>query len=911
MKLTPAWTIKRKLLALIAASLICAQALAAAFSLFQEAQRYAALKQATLSATAQVMAAAAARPTEAGDAQAARDALRAIGRIDDVAYVGVSNAAGVALADLGSSELLGSDLRLDEKSPPLGAFDLFGVHAIDYSTPIVLGGKIVGRLDLIGELKDFSARVRAVLAQTLVGAALALALALLVSGKMQNAITGPLTVLAQTMTRVRDGHDYSTKLAPGGNDEIGVLVASFNAMIGEIGERDKKLAAHREQLEQEVADRTEDFRRAKESAEQANGAKSDFLATMSHEIRTPMNGVLVMAELLAASDLAPRARRQAEIIARSGQSLLAIINDILDFSKIEAGKLEVEHLAVDPVETVETTLNLFHERAQTKGLDLAALFEPGLAAPIVADPVRLGQVLGNLVNNALKFTESGFVQVVVGPDPVAPGRVRFAVRDTGCGIAPEKLGAVFGAFEQADQSTTRKYGGTGLGLAIAKKLVLAMGGDLRVESDPGRGASFFFSLPAANDAQELTFPRLVAPRRATVRIAGEATAQAVAALLRQARFAVTMESPDAPLGALEADAMLVVDAKRLFSAPRRLGAGPIVAIADLGDGGAENLIAREMADTVVQRPLARQDLAMICAALRDGRSLRDQRRVGRADKHFAQYVGRRVLVADDSPVNREVAAAALARFGVTIDLVENGVEAVAAVGKQNYHLVLMDGSMPEMDGFEAARKIRANERTAGRPRLPIVALTAHVVGAAAEAWREAEMDGILHKPFTLQALAECLSAWLGEASAEATAESLVATPKTATLESEESPVLDPQVIGQLRELAAMGKPEFLHRVCALYRQHAPETFAQMRDAFVAGDRESLGRLAHGLKSMSYNIGAARVAEAALGLERLTRADRKLPQADDLATLETEVSAALAALEEVSPSETSETAQRLA
>jgi CheY-like chemotaxis protein len=276
--------------------------------------------------------------------------------------------------------------------------------------------------------------------------------------------------------------------------------------------------------------------------------------------------------------------------------------------------------------------------------------------------------------------------------------------------------------------------------------------------------------------------------------------------------------------------------------------------------------------------------------LRDGRPLRDQRRIGRVDKSFAQYAGRRVLVADDSPVNREVAVAALARFGVTIDLVENGVEAVAAVEKQTYHLILMDGSMPEMDGFEAAQEIRADEKKTGRPRLPIVALTAHVLGAAAEAWRDADMDGILHKPFTLQALAECLAAWLGEPSAEAKSESVVAEQKAEAVDAEETPVLNPEVIGQLRELAAAGKPEFLHRVCALYREHAPRTSAQIRDALANGDLENLGRLAHGLKSMSYNIGAARVAEAALGLERLTRAGRKWPQGDDLAQPETETAA---------------------
>jgi two-component system sensor histidine kinase BarA len=474
--------------------------------------------------------------------------------------------------------------------------------------------------------------------------------------------------------------------------------------------------------------------------------------------------------------------------------------------------------------------------------------------------------------------------------------MRFSVIDTGISIAADKLNSVFGAFEQADQSTTRKYGGTGLGLAISKKLVAAMGGDLRVESAPGDGAHFQFSLPLAQDARDVELPRQPAPRRAVLRVGGAATTEALACALVQSGFAVEALAPDAALSSLDDGDLLVLEAKAILSAQRRLARGPLIAIAELGDGGAERVLAANWADCVLERPLALEEIAMICATLRDGAPLAERRRAGRCGASFAQHPGRKVLVADDNAVNREVASAALQRFGVEIDLVEDGAQAVAAIGRRRYDLVLMDGSMPELDGFEATRLVRASEAQTGAPRLPIVALTAHVVGAGAQAWREAGMDGVLRKPFTLHDLAEVLTKWLGGAPAFAAPPAPVAQDACES----ETPVLDPAVIDQLRQLAAAGKPEFLHRVCGLYRQHAPENARQIAAAFAAGDADAVGRLAHGLKSMSYNMGASRVAAAALHLERCVREDKRQPEARAITALEEAVGEALEALNEIAP-----------
>ncbi len=269
---------------------------------------------------------------------------------------------------------------------------------------------------------------------------LAMVVAIAIGLKLQGAISGPLRELTTVMSRVGHEHDYSLEFQSGRRDEIGILAHGFNTMLGDIRERDARLARHREQLEAEVVERTRDYREARDAAEAANNAKSDFLATMSHEIRTPMNGILVMADLLAAGDLPPRSRRYAEVIARSGQGLVAVINDILDFSKIEAGKLEVETLSVAVEEAAQNAVNLFGERAQGKGLDLVAYVAPDAPVAVLADPVRLNQVLANLINNALKFTERGHVALRVEREG---GRVRFSVKDTASASPRTKSRASF------------------------------------------------------------------------------------------------------------------------------------------------------------------------------------------------------------------------------------------------------------------------------------------------------------------------------------------------------------------------------------------------------------------------------------------------------------------------------------
>ena len=350
------------------------------------------------------------------------------------------------------------------------------------------------------------------------------------------------------MADVRESQDFTTHVERQSDDETGTMVDAFNDMLVNIRERDERLSEHRAQLETKVEERTKDLRVAKEDAESANAAKSEFLATMSHEIRTPMNGMLVMAELISGAELAPRQQRYAEVIVKSGQSLLSIINDILDFSKIESGSMDIEQIPLDPATVIDDVLNLFWERASSKGLDLAGYVEADVPMVIQGDPVRLNQVLSNLVNNALKFTEKGHVCVIARklPEPGPDGAmmVEFAVQDSGIGIPEDKIDTIFSAFSQADQSTTRKYGGTGLGLAICKRLAHAMGGQIGASSTPGEGSVFAFTVATRSLDESIRQP--ASPlRSALIAVEGSITPAAIGGYLKHHGISVEHIAPDA------------------------------------------------------------------------------------------------------------------------------------------------------------------------------------------------------------------------------------------------------------------------------------------------------------------------------------------------------------------------------
>ena len=612
----------------------------------------------------------------------------------------------------------------------------------------------------------------------------------------------PIARMEAMVDRIAKG-DFAARCAVDSEDELGRLATRVNAMADALDESTtslrraaEDLGRHRDELEATVRQRTaqlEEARQradeARQRAEEASRAKSDFLANMSHEIRTPMNAILGMAQLAMRTELDSRQHNYVQKVHAAAESLLGIVNDILDFSKIEAGKLDVERVDFDLADVLDNLANVLGMKAEEKGLELLYIEPPDLPHALVGDPLRLSQVLLNLGNNAVKFTERGEVALTVKDEAHGPGWVdlRFEVRDTGIGIDRAQRERLFQPFEQADASTSRRHGGTGLGLAISRQLVMLMGGELEVHSELGQGSRFFFTLRFPVQESQ---PRPVPPRQdgllgcRTLVVDDNACARELLAEMAdrlglRADCAADGEEAlrkVAAAGAAGAPYELVlldwkmpgmdgVDcAKRVCELAGANGPAPTVMM--LTAFSREHVLRRLNEQGVhvaalLTKPVTPSTLFDACCQAM-GVAVAGPGRAGRRDKarieHHTRLEGARLLLVEDNEINRELALELLTGEGISVAVACDGREALQMLERERFDAVLMDCQMPVMDGFAATRALRAQPRWRD---LPVIAMTANAMVSDRQKALDAGMNDHIAKPINVNQMFATLARWLG------------------------------------------------------------------------------------------------------------------------------------------------------
>ena len=694
-------------------------------------------------------------------------------------------------------------------------------------------------------------------------------------------------------THVRkDGSHVAAKLAVSPLHDANDEVSGFLAVSKDLTERKRF---------------EEDLIRAREAAEDASRTKTEFLANISHEIRTPLNAILGMTELALGTELSADQREYVTAVQDAGRTLLALMNDVLDFSRIEARKLELYTINFPLRETLADVLRTFGLRAYQKGLELILQTGPDVPEMVSADVVRLRQILTNLVGNAIKFTERGEITVRAFIDLCRENDtlIHFAVADSGIGVPPAKLDILFDPFTQADSSTHRKYGGTGLGLAISKELVEVMGGQMWVESAPGRGSTFHFTLPVRGKRTSVAIPPeqeklkglsvLIADDNRTQRDTlaealarrgmktdcqpgGRAVITSVEAAAKQNRaYDVILLDAQMP----DLDGFSVAEKLRNIPPPLKGRRAPIVLMTVPGMTDTETRRGSLGIPVSISKPIRESALFdAIVQAIQSPTSISGAHRIAPMPPQPPPPTGERplhILLIEDNAVNQVVTRRLLEREGHTVTVADNGMRGLEAVTRESFDAILMDVQMPGLDGIETTRAIRSRERGTHH-RTPIVAFTAHALKEDRDRCMAAGMDAYLTKPVETSTLLEALR----QVTAPPAQPPAAATPTPTAADASAKPAApapapEPPHVASLRRIVG-GDEKLLREVVRVFLEDAPAKLSALSIALAAQDSSALAMSAHGLKGSAAALGARSATEAAAHLEALARSGN-LAEAD--------------------------------